>query len=464
MAVNLVMPALEMAQETGLLVRWLKHDGEAVTQGQPIMEVETDKVTVEIDAPGSGILRGVLAKEGDVIPVGQTIAWILSPGEALPAASGSDAAPATRSAVPTPLPVRAEPAPVSVATVTPLTVAPEISPVARKMAAEHSIDLALLIKPDSRRIEKADVQAYLDARQPATPVPAVAHTASMPVRLTPASPKARRLADEYGLELATIPGSGPQAAVLAQDVIATAGRALPPGDAQQAASAPVESLSSNWRVMAGRMVESWNTVPHFYLVRDVDATRLVEWREHSSSSVEKRSGVKLTYTDLLVKLLATGLRDHPRLNAAWAEDGIRLNPEINVGIATAIQDGLIVPVLRQADHASLSEIAGLRSDLVRRAQEHKLRPADISGGTITLTNLGMYNIDAFNAIVNTPQAAILAVGRIADRVVPLNGQPAVRPMMILTLSCDHRVVDGARAAQFLDDLANLVEDPWRLLL
>ena len=459
MATSLVMPALEMAQETGILVRWLKLDGQTVTKGEPIMEVETDKVTVEIEAPASGILGGVQAREGDVIPVGQTIAWILASGEPVPAATRLDAAPAARSAAP----ARSEPAPQTA----PRLAVPEISPVARKMAEEHGLDLAVLLKPGSKRIEKADVQAYLDAHLPAAaslpPAATLPPNGGSPARLVPASPKARRLAGERGIQLASIVGSGPQGAVLAGDVLAAPDRPAPASHAS-VGTAPPESVGTMWRVMAEHMSASWTTVPHFYLVREVDATRLVEWRSHSAPLVEKRAGLKLTYTDLLVRLLGAALRDHPRLNAAWDAGNILSNTEINVGIATAVEEGLIVPVIRNADQATLGEIAAQRSDLIQRAHERKLRPADITGGTFTLTNLGMYNVDAFNAIVNTPQAAILAVGRIAERVVPVNGQPAVRPMIVLTLSCDHRVVDGARAAQFLDELANLLEDPWRLLL
>ncbi|HEY9152829.1 MAG TPA: dihydrolipoamide acetyltransferase family protein, partial [Anaerolineales bacterium] len=214
---------------------------------------------------------------------------------------------------------------------------------------------------------------------------------------------------------------------------------------------------------AEHMTESWTTVPHFYLMREVDASSLLEWRKHIVDTVEKRIGIKPTYTDLFVKMIGVALRDHPRLNAAWTDVGIQWNQDINIGIAAAVDDGLIVPVIRNADHLSIGEITVQRKDLVERAQNRKLRPADISNGTFTLSNLGMYNVDAFNAIVNTPQAAILALGRIADRVVPVNGMAVIKPMIVMTLSCDHRVVDGARAAQFLDDLANLIEDPWRLL-
>lgn len=284
----------------------------------------------------------------------------------------------------------------------------------------------------------------------------------------PASPKARRLAAERGLDLATLRGSGPGGAVLVVDV-PTAVPLVPsvPGAAVPAVPAPplgeIESLGTIWRVMAERMTSSWTSAPHFYLMREIVASGLVDMRARILPAVEKRSGIKPTYTDLLVKLVATALRDHPRLNASWVDGGIRLNREINIGIATAIEDGLIVPVIHGAEGKSIGEIAARRNDLVMRANENKLRPNDIAGGTFTITNLGMYNVDVFNAIVNPPQAAILAVGRITDRVVAVNGQPAVRPTMIVTLSCDHRVVDGARAAKFLDDLANLMEEPWGVL-
>lgn len=454
MATGVIMPALGMAQEVGTLVHWLKHDGETVAKGEPIMEIETDKVTVEIEASASGILSGVIAKEGEVVPVGRTIAWILAPGET-PPSSETSSSPITGQAID---PVRNEggnhPA-------TPQkTSLPGVSPLARRIAEEHGIDLES-VKHSGKRIEKDDVLDYI--REPGLPE---ARTETFQAgkkagsHLAPASPKARRLASERGIELATLAGSGPDGAVQAEDVLAV----TEIGDS----TSQVETPGTVWRLMAERMTESWTTVPHFYLVREVDASNLVEWRQHSLPAVENRTGIKLTYTDLIVKLLGTALQDHPRLNAAWAVSGagggIQLNQEINVGIAAAVEDGLIVPVIQHADRASLSEIAAKRHDLIERAQKRKLRPEDISGGTITLTNLGMYNVDAFHAIINTPQAAILAVGRIADRVVPVNGQPAVRPMMVLTVSCDHRVVDGARAAQFMDDLANLIEDPWRLLV
>ncbi len=446
MATNIIMPALEMAQETGRLVTWLKHEGDAVVKGEPLMEIETDKVTLEIEAPASGILGGILIKENDVVQVGKTIGWILASGETPPPVPPVDLP--TGRTTSTLASASGQPAagPENHPTVA-------ISPVARKMVEASGIDLAAL-RSDGRRIEKADVLAYIEAHQPPPQAVSTPPDASAPARLMPASPKARRLASDRGLDLKQLSGSGPEGAVLVSDV-----EAFKLG----AESADIETPGTVWRLMAERMSASWTTVPHFYLVREVDAGNLIEWRKRAAPSVEKKTGIQLTFTDLLVKVTGFALRQHPRLNASWADGGIRWNQEIHVGIATAVDDGLIVPVIHHADLASLGDIALQRSDLVERARQGKLRPADISGGTFTLTNLGMYGVDAFDAIVNTPQAAILSVGRIRDRVVAVNGKAEIKPMMILTLSLDHRVVDGARAAQFLDELAGLVEDPWGLL-
>jgi pyruvate dehydrogenase E2 component (dihydrolipoyllysine-residue acetyltransferase) len=436
MATSVIMPALEMAQETGLLVSWLKRAGESVTKGEVLMEIETDKVTVEIEAPASGFLGGITAKEGDVIPVGQTIAWILAAGEEPPASTKSQSG--------------------RVSTIPPQNISVEISPVARKMAEEHGIDVKL-INLNGKRIEKADVLAYIDSTRLTQPKPVSASTTvSSPTHLLPASPKARRLASERGIDINTVKGSGLEGAVLANDV---------PLEVEMTASSArnLETPSTVWRVMAERVTTSWTTVPHFYLIREVNASKLIEWRTSITSKLEKQSGVKPTYTDLLIKLIGFTLRDHPRVNASWMGGNIQFNKDINVGLAVAIEDGLTVPVIHHADTASISEIATQRKDLIERAQNRKLRPADISDGTFTLSNLGMYNVDTFNAIVNAPQAAILAVGRIAERVVPINGQPVVRSMLTVSLSCDHRVVDGARAAQFLDALANLINDPLGML-
>jgi pyruvate dehydrogenase E2 component (dihydrolipoamide acetyltransferase) len=423
LAKDVVMPALGMAQETGTLLQWLKAPGDSVTKGEPLMEVETDKATVEIEAPASGTLANVTAQTGDVIPVGQVIAVILAAGEE-----------AVRQAAAAPAAIAA-------------------TPIARRIAAENHIDLAQ-VKPQGGRVQKEDVLAYLSAQaKPAGN------------GLTLASPKARRLAQERGIELKTIGGSGPQGAVLAADVLAVTPTSAPAAVTAETPAiepaAPPEpmSVSRIWQVMAERLSQAWTTIPHFYLLREVNASHLIAWL----ADARERSTEKITYTDLLVKVTAAALRQHPRVNASWRNGTIVANPDVNVGLAVAIDDGLVVPVIHRADTLGLSQLAHRRNELVTRAQAGKLSPDDLGGGTFTISNLGMYGVDAFSAIVNPPQAAILAVSRIADRVVAVNGQPAVQPMMTLSLSCDHRVVDGARGAQFLQTLADLLESPLRLL-
>jgi pyruvate dehydrogenase E2 component (dihydrolipoamide acetyltransferase) len=211
--------------------------------------------------------------------------------------------------------------------------------------------------------------------------------------------------------------------------------------------------------MAERTTQTWTTTPHFFLVREASAERLMAWRERARAN----SGADVTYTDLLVRLVAAALRRHPHVNARWEQGGIVRLSAVNLGIAVATEQGLVVPVIHDADRLTVGEIATRRADLVTRAREGRLRPADISGGTFTISNLGMYAVDAFTAILNAPQAAILAVGRIGKRVVVHDGQPAVRSTLVLTLSCDHRVIDGARAARFLEDVADLIEEPAGLI-
>lgn len=421
------MPALGMAQETGILIAWLKKAGETVTKGEPLMEIETDKTTVEVEAQADGILEGIQVEPGMEVPVGTTLAWILQPGEEAPARQPAAAKPPEPGTAPKPD-----------GSVPPPPGGSDVSPVARNIALEHNVDLKM-IQPVGSRIQKTDVLAYL----------ARTRGQANGAALKPASPKARRLAEERGLALESIPGSGPDGAVIAADVMAFDA----PGGYDPARE-PIP-LTKAWRIMADRMTESWTHVPHFFLMRQVNASRFVQWLE----SFRERTGEKATYTDLLVKAVAIALREHPRLNAAWMDDRIQTNAEINIGLAVATPEALIVPVIHRADQMSLRQITARRKELVERALDNKLKLDDLQGGTFTISNLGMYGVDVFNAIVNPPQAAILAVGRIVEQVVPVNGQPAVQPTMILSLSNDHRVVDGARAAQFLDRLAGFIEDP-----
>jgi pyruvate dehydrogenase E2 component (dihydrolipoamide acetyltransferase) len=214
--------------------------------------------------------------------------------------------------------------------------------------------------------------------------------------------------------------------------------------------------------MAERTTMSWTTAPHFFVIREIDASALIAAREKFEPAIEKERSAKLSHTDLLIAAVAHALAKHPLVNASWSGNGVQLNSEINVGVAMAVDDGVVVAAIPSTDKKKLGEIAMMRRDLTERARGGKLRPADITGATFTISNLGMYQVDAFTAIIVAPQAAILAVGRIADRVVPVDGKPAIRPMLTLTLSCDHRVLDGARGALFLNDLASAILEPQKL--
>jgi pyruvate dehydrogenase E2 component (dihydrolipoamide acetyltransferase) len=395
MAISVVMPALEMAQETGKLLAWRKKEGESVSKGEPLLEIETDKAVVEVEAPGDGILAGITAEAGAVIPVGETIAWLVAPGEKPPAKIATSA-PAARAA---------------------------------SGAAQHAAAAAA--------------------------APAVARgTAGVPQ----ISPKARRLAKELGVDTGQIRGTGPEGVITAEDVqkFADSKGAAATGTAPAPAS-PMESLSTVARLMAERTTQSWTSVPHFFLVRDVDASELIATQKRFSAEAEKTQGVAPTITDLLIALIARTLAKHPRMNASWTGEGIRSNADVNISVAMAVKDGVVGAVIHKADTLKIAEISTQRRELMQRARAGRLRPADITGGTFTLSNLGMYKVDAFSAIITPPQAAILAVGTISDRVVPVQGKPGVRPMMTMTLSSDHRVVDGARAAEFLSDLADAID-------
>jgi pyruvate dehydrogenase E2 component (dihydrolipoamide acetyltransferase) len=401
MAFSVVMPALEMAQETGKLIAWRKKEGDRVSKGEPLLEIETDKAVVEVEAPADGVLAGIQAAEGAEIPVGQTIAWIVAPGEQAPSdGASSTAAPAAR-------------------------------------AVSHT------------RSEQPQV---------APPAPSASASASN----AKISPKARRLAKELGVNIAVVRGSGPGGEILASDVQAAA--SSPAGTiAAEKQSGKIEVPTSLGRIMAERTTQSWTTVPHFFVSREIDATILNQYREHVVGKIGSTHQVRVTHTDLLVALVARVLLKHPRLNASWTAEGIRLHDHVHMGVAIAVNDGVVAAVIPNAHTASLAEIALHRREVAERARAGKLRPADIADATFTISNLGMYKVDHFSAIITPPQAAILAVGTIVDRVVAVEGKPAVRPMMTLTISCDHRVADGARAAMFLADLAEATSNPAKHL-
>jgi pyruvate dehydrogenase E2 component (dihydrolipoamide acetyltransferase) len=272
------------------------------------------------------------------------------------------------------------------------------------------------------------------------------------------SPKAKRLAKELGVDLSNVRGTGPSGTITGEDVEAAAKSPAPASTASPAPAPPAETptLSAIARLMAERTTQSWTTAPHFFLVREVDAGALVEARE-------KLGKAAITHTDLLVALVARILAKHPKMNASWTGHGIQLNPQVNISVAMAVKDGVVGAVIPNAGATPIAAIAAQRKELTERARSGHLRPPDVTGGTFTISNLGMYGIDAFSAIITPPQAAVLAVGRIADRVVPVDGKPGIRPILTMTLSSDHRVVDGAQAALFLNDLAEAMREPQEWL-
>jgi pyruvate dehydrogenase E2 component (dihydrolipoamide acetyltransferase) len=264
------------------------------------------------------------------------------------------------------------------------------------------------------------------------------------------------------VDITKLRGSGADGEILAADVQAAAAAPAPRSTAASK-QARIEVPSSIGRLMAERTTQSWTTVPHFFVSREVEASALNAHREGVVAETERTHGVRITHTDLLVALVARVLLKHPRLNASWSAEGIRLQDHVNVAVAIAVEDGVVAAVIPNAHKANLAEIATQRHDVADRARAGKLRPADIAEATFTISNLGMYKVDAFSAIITPPQAAILAVGAIADRVVAVEGKPAVRPVVTLTLACDHRVADGARAALFLNDLADAIRQPETFL-
>jgi pyruvate dehydrogenase E2 component (dihydrolipoamide acetyltransferase) len=408
MAFSVVMPALEMAQETGKLIAWRKREGDRVTKGEPLLEIETDKAVMEIEAPADGILAGISAQTGANVPVGQTIAWIVAPGEKAP----------------------------------------------------ETIDKM----PHAARA-KTESQAIAKGRNATTTVPASS------ARI---SPKGRRLAKELGVDLAGVRGSGPDGEILAADIQAarggTAALGHPSGPevsgrnaSQEEKAGALETPSTLARRMAERTTRSWTSVPHFFVMREADAGALNEYRAKQTAEIERAHNIRVTHTDLLVAIVGRVLPKHPRVNSSWTAEGIRHHEHVNIGVGIAVDDGVVAAVIHNAHRATVPEIARQRSEIAERARAGRLHPADLADATFTISNLGMYHVDQFTAIITPPQAAILAVGNIRDRVVAVEGKPTVRPMMTLTLSCDHRVVDGARAAVFFNDLVEAISRPQDLV-
>ena len=394
MPTNVIMPALGVAQQTGTLLKWLKAEGQSVSKGEPLMEIETDKATVEIEAPASGVLAHVIAQAGDEVPVGQRIALILAPGESPETEA--------KSPEPTPTPNKAK---ISAPP------APKTTPSAASITLNRGRVLA--------------------------------------------SPAAKRIAREKGVNLASLKGSGPEGSVLADDVLRASTTELPHRPAIPEAE-KIIPLTPMRRIAGERMTQSKLSAPHFYISMDIDMSAVGalrgEWKSRGDEMVP-------SINDFILRACARALKDFPLINSTYTEQGIKLSSEINIGMAVALDEGLVVPVIRNTDRLSLTELATQSRQLADKAQNKKLFPLDYEGGTFTVSNLGMLGVDNFTAIINPPQAAILAVGRVAPRVIVEEGMFAIKSMMTATLSADHRIVDGAMAARFLQNVKKLLENP-----
>ena len=395
MATEVILPRLGQGMESGTIVRWLKSEGEAVEKGEPLFELDTDKVTQEVEAEAAGVLLKIAVAEG-AVPVGETVAFIGSEGEDVPEIA--TAAPPEEGAKPS---------------------EPESAP--------HEAPQQAAIASGNGRIK--------------------------------ASPLARRMAQERGIELSGIRGTGPDGRIVAEDVerAEAGGPSAPPVAPTPVPTGEVERvpLSNVRKTIARRLTEAWQ-IPVFQLQTSADMSRV---NALVARFRERDPDVRITVTDVLTKVCAQALIRHREVNAEFTEEAILLHPSANVGLAVAAPQGLVVPVIRSAERLSLTEIAGMRADLVGRAREAKLRAEDIEGGTFTISNLGMYAVERFTAVLNPPQAALVAVGATEERVVPVDGETVVRPMVTLTGTFDHRAVDGAPAAAFLQTLKESLEDP-----
>ena len=431
MATKVVMEALSPTMEEGRLVEWKKNEGDTVASGDVIAEVETDKAVMELVARAAGVLRKQLVPAGATVPVAtpvaviagkdEDIAALLGNGTAAPAAPASAAAPPAKAA-PSPAP-----APAAAAS-TPPPAAP--------------------------------------APAPAAPAPAPAGAGPGDGGRVKASPLARKIAAERGVDLAALAGSGPAGRIVQRDVEGAAAPAQP--GARTPAAARVfpdaghvdEPLSQIRKTIAKRLVQSLGPIPTFYLTTEFDMERAWDARE---ALKELGPEGKVSFNDIIVKAVATGLRQHPACNGWWQDDHIRYWRDVHIGVAVAVPDGLITPVVRHADRKSLREISAEVRDMAGRAKDRRLKPEEYTGATFSVSNLGMYDITHFTAIINPPEAGILAVGSITERPVVVGGQVTVRRRMHATMSCDHRVIDGATGAEFLRTLKTLLENPLALV-
>lgn len=445
MATKVIMPKLSPTMEEGQLTRWLKKEGDKVSMGEPLAEIDTDKATMEMQALGTGVLRKILIQEGESAPLGQLIAIIGEPDEDISSLT-SQAAPTQPAKTPAPE--------------TTESTAPE-APAA----------------PVPETGGKAVGSVSGNGGQAPQPVEA-ASTGRLIV-----SPLAARMAAEAGLDLRSVSGSGPGGRIIKRDVegligegksaaapatsqpSATRLRAIDGGLSQKSAMPAStyhdEPISEMRRAIAKRLVTSLGPIPHFFLTTEIEMDRAAEMR---SAIKESDPDLKISVNDIIIKVAAAALMQHPQVNASFQEKVVRYYDHADIGVAVAIEDGLITPIVRSAEQKSLSEIAAEVRDLAERARNRKLRPEEFLGATFSISNLGMFGIDEFTAVINPPEGAILAVGAMSPKPVVRNNEVVVRQMMRVTMSCDHRVIDGATGAKFLQTFEKILENPLFLVV
>lgn len=445
---------MDQTMTKGKIGKWLVKEGDTITEGQPILEIETDKVVHEQESPCDGVIAQLFAEEGNDVPVNALLAIIAAPGEEVervevdtildqeqidePEESISE--PTTQKTIP------------QDSTQTENNF--KASPAAKQLAEKLGIDLSQVkASGPGGRILESDIHRYIETRGP---------TLTETTRLK-ASPLARRLAKEFGLDLTSIPGSGPDGRIVRDDVLQATTEI--PAQVFHTEPTPLESIefSGIRKIIAERMTMSVQTNASVTLHTEVDATTLVELREQFNESLQEQD-VKLTYTDLIVKITASGLQKHTRLNATLNDEKIELLKDINIGVAVALEDGLVVPVIRNVDNIGLATISEQIRAAAEKARNNQLTPGELKDGTFTITNLGNFGIDAFTPIINPPECGILGVGRIVKKPIVQGEDIVIRSMMALSLTFDHRIVDGAPAAQFLQTISQYIQNPYLLLI
>lgn len=438
MASQIVMPKMSDTMEEGVVVKWLKREGDRVASGDALAEIETDKAVLELEATTPGVLRRIIAQEDSKVPVGQLIAVIGSEDEDISPLIAGSVTPS----------IQAPP---------PMTMPPATTPAATPIMASPSVTAAAHQEGTTR--ERID-----------------------------ASPLARRMAEEAGIDIAHVRGTGPGGRVVKRDIEAFLAqlRTQPPqqptplvapspaaeaAPSLQAKAAQVEAVGVDYieqelnmmrKTIARRMAQSKTTAPHFYITTEIDMERAIALRK--SLNELAADDAKISFNDMILKAAANALRQYPRLNVSYANDKLRQHQRVHLSMAVALDEGLITPVLRDCDRKSLGEIARESKELTERARARRLKPEEYTGGTFSISNLGMYDVEDFGAIINPPEAAIMAVGAIKEQPVAVDGQLSVGHRMKITLSCDHRAVDGAMAAQFMQIVKRLLEHPLTLML